>query len=368
MRGKPADILTAVASVQLTQSGNLLISSFLFQVKRSPSLRSDSNQSSLSDSRHVSFNQDVSVKRIPKKVAKTKSLDPNDEFHQKCNQFVNIPPPSDQSQIADEAEQILRQLDDIECSVSPTPRITSPVRQLVSPTPRPDSRQSSRQGTPLGSAANTLERKGSHLLGRLSKSSSDLVRSVGRRRAMRVEGTSEQEDSPGPDSRLYGLQALSNLDNAVNGKVNNLYRDNSGSIDYSPPAKKNNLTPPKPPRKAPSASPPSIRKGYASHDELDYRSKSRSEMYEKGDPETGGAFSFAGANPSLNHLRQSPSRQSPSRGNHTDSEILSSPTQVGNITLFHRRHYHDQQLLNNNISLRFCTPQSQRTSTSTRAT
>jgi len=90
------------------------------KVKRSPSLRSDSNQSSLSDSRHVSFNQDVSVKRIPKKVAKTKSLDPNDEFHQKCNQFVNIPPPSDQQEIADEAESILRQLDDISCSVSPT--------------------------------------------------------------------------------------------------------------------------------------------------------------------------------------------------------------------------------------------------------
>ena len=190
---------------------------------------------------------------------------------------------------------------------------------------------------------------------------------------MRVEGTSEQEDSPGPggDSRLYGLQALSNLDNAVNGKVNNLYRDSSGSIDYSPPAKKNNLTPPKPPRKAPSASPPSIRKGYASHDELDYRSKSRSEMYEKGDPETGGAFSFAGANPSLNHLRQSPSRQSPSRGNHTDSEILSSPTQVPNMTtLFQHCHSHDQlcSTLNNNTPLRFCTPQSQRTSTNTRAT
>jgi len=321
------------------------------KVKRSPSLRSESNQSSLSDSRHVSFNQDVSIKRIPKKVAKTKSLDPNDEFHQKCNQFVNIPPPSDQSQIADEAEQILRQLDDIECSVSPTPRITSPVRNLVSPTPRPESRQSSRQGTPLGSAANTLERKGSHLLGRLSKSSSDLVRSVGRRRAMRVEGTSEQEDSPGPggDSRLYGLQALSNLDNAVNGKVNNLYRDNSGSIDYSPPAKKNNLTPPKPPRKAPSASPPSIRKGYASHDELDYRSKSRSEMYERGDPETGGAFSFAGANPSLNHLRQSPSRQSPSRGNHTDSEILSSPTQVLYATISADKHKHTGNLKNQHI-------------------
>ena len=318
-------------------------------MKRSPSILSDSNQSSLSDSRHVSFNQDVSIKRIPKKVAKTKSVDPNDEFHKKCHEFVNVPPPSDQGQIADEAEQILRQLDDIECSVSPTPRITSPVRQLVSPTPRPDSRQ----GTPGGSKQNTLERRGSNLLGRLSKSSSDLVaRSTSRLRAMRVEGTSEQEDSPGPsggDSRLYGLQALSNLDHAVNGKVNNLYRDSSGSIDYSPPAKKNNLpTPPKPPRKAPSASPPSIRKGYASHDELDYRSRSRAEMYERGDSRNGD-YSYTGANPALNHLRQSPSRQSPSRGNHTDSEILSSPTQVLYATISADKHKHSGNLKNQTI-------------------
>ena len=327
-----------------------------FQVKRSPSLRSESNQSSISDSRHVSFNQDVSIKRIPKKIVKTKSLDPNNEFHQKCQQFDNIPPPSDQEQIADEAEKILRQLEDIECSVSPTPRITSPVRQLVSPTPRPDSRQgtplASKQNTPLASKQNTLERKGNSLLGRLSKSSSDLVaRSTSRLRAMRVEGTSEQEDSPGPggpDSRLYGLQALSNLDQAVNGKVNNLYRDSSGA-DYSPLPKKNNLTPPKPPRKAPSASPPSIRKGYVSHDELDYRSKSRSEMYEKQDLETGGAFSYAGANPSLNHLRQSPSRQSPSRGNHTDSEILSSPTQVLYATISADKHKHTGNLKNQHM-------------------
>ena len=92
----------------------------LFQVKRSPSLRSE--QSSLSESRTVRFNQDVSIKRIPKKVTKTKSLpvEADDEFVGKCEEFVNIPPPSDQQEIADEAESILRQLDDISCSVSPT--------------------------------------------------------------------------------------------------------------------------------------------------------------------------------------------------------------------------------------------------------
>lgn len=328
------------------------------KVKRSPSLRSESNQSSLSDSRHVSFNQDVSIKRIPKKIVKVKSLDPNDEFQQKCHQFVNIPPPSDKEQIEDEAQQILQQLEEIECSVSPSPRITSPVRQLVSPSPRPDG---SRQGTPVGSRQSTLERgRGTKLLGRLSKSSSDLVaRSTNRLRGMRVEGTSEQEDSPGPgpDSRFYGLQALSNLDNAVNGKVNNLYRDSSGSIDYSPPPKKNNLTPPKPPRKAPSASPPSIRKGYASHDELELRTKSRNEMYEhnqKRDWENEGGFSYANANPSLNHLRESPtrlmnSRQSPSRGNHTDTEILSSPTQVLYATISADKHKHSGNLKNQHI-------------------
>jgi len=330
------------------------------KVKRSPSLRSE--QSSLSESRHVSFNQDVSIKRIPKKAVKTKSLplDPNDEFQKKCQEFVNIPPPSDQEQIADEAEQILRQLDDIECSVSPTPRIESPVRHLVSPTP-----SSSKQTTPFSSRNNTLEKRRNHLFGgRLSKSSSDLVKgSLGRDRvrAMRVDGHSEQEDSPGPvhnDNRFYGLQALSNLDNAVNGKLNNLYRDSSGSTDYSPPPKKNNYTPPKPPRKAPSASPPSIRRGYTSHDDLDFKCRN-SEMYESsGNPkeemDPSAPYSYTGANPSLNHLRNSPtryinSRQSPSRGNHTDSEILSSPTQVLYATISADKHKHNGNLKNQHI-------------------
>jgi len=330
------------------------------KVKRSPSLRSE--QSSLSESRHVSFNQDVSVKRIPKKAVKTKSLplDPNDEFSKKCQEFVNIPPPSNQEQIADEAEQILKQLDDIECSVSPSPRIQSPVRHLVSPTP-----SSSKQTTPFSSRNNTLEKRRNQLFGgRLSKSSSDLVKGSSGRdrvRAMRVDGHSEQEDSPGPvhnDNRFYGLQALSNLDNAVNGKLNNLYRDSSGSTDYSPPPKKNNYTPPKPPRKAPSASPPSIRRGYTSHDDLDFRSR-KSEMYESSgnqreEMETGAPYSYTGANPSLNHLRNSPtryinSRQSPSRGNHTDSEILSSPTQVLYATISADKHKHNGNLKNQHI-------------------
>lgn len=330
------------------------------KVKRSPSLRSE--QSSLSESRHVSFNQDVSVKRIPKKAVKTKSLplDPNDEFSKKCQEFVNIPPPSNQEQIANEAEQILRQLDDIECSVSPSPRIQSPVRQLVSPTP-----SSGKQTTPFSSRNNTLEKRRNQLIGgRLSKSSSDLVKGSlvrDRVRAMRVDGHSEQEDSPGPvhnDNRFYGLQALSNLDNAVNGKLNNLYRDSSGSTDYSPPPKKNNYTPPKPPRKAPSASPPSIRRGYTSHDDLDFRSR-KSEMYESSgnhreEMEPGAPYSYTGANPSLNHLRNSPtryvnSRQSPSRGNHTDSEILSSPTQVLYATISADKHKHNGNLKNQHI-------------------
>ena len=81
---------------------------FTFQVKRSPSLRSE--HSSVSESRQVRFNQDVSVKRIPKKVVKTKSLplEAKDEFSGKCQQFTNLPPPASEQEIASEAEAILR--------------------------------------------------------------------------------------------------------------------------------------------------------------------------------------------------------------------------------------------------------------------
>lgn len=172
-----------------------------------------------------------------------------------------------------------------------------------------------------------------------------LVRSVsGSKRdlAMRVEGHSEHEDSPRGDrgeDRYYGLQALSNLDNKVNGdnKLNNInYRNQTN--EYSVPVKKNNITPPKPPRKAPSASPPSIRRGYMSHDELDLKNR-KSELFDPTDSgmETGGPYSYTERNPGLGHVRDSRGeRQSPGRGqangqggNHTDSEILNSPTQVG---------------------------------------
>ena len=183
---------------------------------------------------------------------------------------------------------------------------------------------------------------------------------------MRVSGYSEQEDSPGPghhdNNRFYGLQALSNLDNAVNGnKLNNLYR--SQDYSHSSPAKKNNISPPKPPRKAPSASPPSIRRGYMSHDELEFKSR-RSEVYdqmeEKGrqsDMETGASYSYTERNPNLTHLRKSPTRLvnlrqslSPSRGNHTDSEILNSPTQVLYATISADKHKHGGNMKNQHMA------------------
>jgi len=319
------------------------LSSNLSDSKLSDSKLSDSKlSSSPADNRHVSFNQDVSVKRIPKKPLKqTRSapLNQTDEFSGVCNEFVNIPPPSDRDKIALEAEQILKQLQEIECSASPVPQFktrprilsSSPQGRLFSSNPQLNNRSTTPLGTatPLGSRQSTLERKPT-LGNRLSKSSNDLL---DRGSAMRVEGHSEQEDGSSPaDNRLYGLQALSKLDNALNGKVSNLYRDSSGS-SYSPPPKKNNFTPPKPPRKAPSASPPATRKGYASLDELEFGSR-RSNIYEeeREDPRYNMDYtnSYTSTNPALNHLRGfSPaSRQSPSRGNHTDSEILSSPSQV----------------------------------------
>jgi len=343
------------------------------EVKRSPSLRSE--QSSLSDSRHVSFNQDVSIKRIPKKVVKpSKSLplDPNDDFAKRCNAFVNVPPPTDKEKIASEAEEILRQLDDIECSVSPTPRLSSPVRQAISPGPPGESRQ----GTPHSSRYNTLERNpNSDLSQRLSKSSSDLLGNnkqglhssdSEKVQAMRVDGHSEIEDSPGPsehyggqDNRFYGLQALSNLDNAVNGsKMNNLRNERSSFTDYSLPSKRNNVTPPKPPRKAPSASPPSLRKSYASQESIEPRyERERSFINNVGQNENYDSLrkmSYTETNPSLSYIRNSPSRhlssrQSPSHGHHTDSEILSSPTQVLYATISSDKHKYNGNLKNQNI-------------------
>ena len=64
----------------------------------------------MSESRQVRFNQDVSVKRIPKKIVKTKSLplESKDEFSAMCQNFTTLPPPSSDQEIASEAEAILR--------------------------------------------------------------------------------------------------------------------------------------------------------------------------------------------------------------------------------------------------------------------
>ena len=225
---------------------------------------------------------------------------------------------ANREQIQTEAEDILKQLEEIECSASSKPKPQPPKTRVLSPSPQGRLFSSipqllnNRALSPLsfGSRQSTLERK-PRLGGRLSKSSSDLLARP-TARAMRIEGTSEQEDAPSPaDNRLYGLQALNKLDNAVNGKVNNLYRDSSNS-DYGAPPKMNNFTPPKPPRKAPSSSPPSYRKGYASLDELEFVAKRNNvggyegEGYDQGYPYSGPS------NPSLDHLRsRSPSRQSP---------------------------------------------------------
>jgi hypothetical protein len=387
----------------------------LSKVTRSPSLLSEQSSSLSESPRHVSFNQDVSIKRIPKKaVRNTRSVplsasssssssqhsSSNDEFAGKCQDFVNLPPPSDATEVQAEAEGILKQLQDIECSVSdqlPSTQNRNSRKRVKSPSPKNSRLFASnpnlnRVKSPTlfsssgGSKYSTLERI-PFLGGRLSKSSSDLLAGVERgggkkgkdRRdgvapgtanenhtlsasigrlntpaGMRVEGSSEQEDCPSPaDQRLYGLQALSKLDNAVNGKISNLYKDSSGSTDYSPPPKKNNYTPPKPPRKATSTSPPpNYRKGYSSLDELEIGSKPHSP--EKMDYSPPYPVSYTSANPNLQHLRSSPSRysparQSPSRGNHTDSELLSSPSQVLYATISADKHAHSKNsLLRNN--------------------
>lgn len=299
------------------------------KVKRTPSIQSEQSSLSVgSDSRRVNFNPDVRIKRIPKQTTKPKAqiVDPNDEFSGKFDDYAHDAPPSSQEEIANEAEAILRQLQEIQCSVSPTP--------VSVPNSKPGTLEKRKRG--LGSSLTNLV-----TTGRLSKSSSDLVNDrngLNKVRAMRVDGYSEQDDSSSPpphDHRFYGLQALSNLDNAVNGKINNftINQDSSGSTDYSPPPKKNNYTPPKPPRKAPSSSPPNIRRGYVSYDELDQPSRNGDIRYER-KMENNAPFSYTGANPTLSRLSKSPgrfspsTRMSPSRGNHTDSEILNSPTQV----------------------------------------
>ena len=130
------------------------------------------------------------------------------------------------------------------------------------------------------------------------------------------------------DNRLYGLHALNNLDIAVNGKeVNSMpsYQEirrrtsigstNSGGMqnqlatgniennsgtsgEYSPPTKSTTIlhtvAPPKPPRKAPSQSPPSLRRGSlhsSSALEQENMEVSQSQMTHYAQPAISGAVS-----------------------------------------------------------------------------
>merc|ERR1719210_2125953 len=73
--------------------------------------------------------------------------------------------------------------------------------------------------------------------------------------------------------------------------------------------------------------------------------------------DAGASYSYTDKNPNLNHLRNSPTRLmnlrqslSPSRGgNHTDSEILNSPTQVLYATISADKHKHNGNLKNQHI-------------------
>ena len=179
--------------------------------------------------------QDVSIKRIPKKAVRNTRSNPisiasttssssaansssnDDDFSGKCQDFVNLPPPSDATEVAAEAEGILKQLEDIECSVSDNPHQNSITRnsrkRVKSPTPatgggttatsnftktsrlfasNPNLNRvksptlfggSNNNGS--GSKYSTLERI-PFLGGRLSKSSSDLLAGLGKKKADRL--------------------------------------------------------------------------------------------------------------------------------------------------------------------------------------
>jgi len=98
--------------VQESSSYNSLAArSRLHQVKRSDSLRSQS--SSASDSKRVSFNNDVKVKRIPNKsklAAPSQQHQQQQHYQQPFVEFQKEEPPTDPKEVAEEAERILRQL------------------------------------------------------------------------------------------------------------------------------------------------------------------------------------------------------------------------------------------------------------------
>jgi hypothetical protein len=147
------------------------------------------------------------------------------------------------------------------------------------------------------------------------------------------------------DNRLYGLHALNNLDIAVNGKEVNSMPSYQEIRLRSRPQHQNFDTPPKPPRKAPSQSPPSVRRGmthYAQpaisglYSDLESVASDNRKIRPE-NPNEDSAIASGDADDSTvtssytsRFIRKSPPRQrmSPSRTCMTDSEILRSPTEV----------------------------------------
>ena len=144
---------------------------------------------------------------------------------------MNLPPPSDATEVAAEAEGILKQLEDIECSVSDNPNKNSINRnsrkRVKSPTPAGGTSTTSnftktsrlfasnpnlnRVKSPTlfggsnngsGSKYSTLERI-PFLGGRLSKSSSDLLAGLGKKKADRsIPGEQGASLAPAGDTNL----------------------------------------------------------------------------------------------------------------------------------------------------------------------
>lgn len=413
--------------LKLNSSSTLLASShphLAAKLSRSDSLRSQLSDdrgslvSSASDNKRVSFNNDVRIKPIPKSklAGSQQNLSTNNinnpppiseiergpfaQVHRKA-------PPKNPEAIATEAEHILQQLQGIECSVSATPTAEKygSNSNLLS---------FARNKLTGGNKANNLEsqQQPQQKAMRLESSSSSNQTSAipsSNQSTPEYNSHSSSSTTTTADNRLYGLHALNNLDIAVNGKeVNSMpsyqeirrrggststgQQDSSGgSAEYSPPPKRNHLQhPPKPPRKAPSVSPPSVRRGatssnktmasthYAqpaisgdhhqsSHtmmDQLNQDSRFRKRLMET----TGGADDSAIASGDADDIndnstvtssytsrfiRKSPPRQlapssrlSPTRTCLTDSEILRSPTEVLYAVSDKHRHSNNEHLAN----------------------
>ncbi len=368
--------------------------------KRSDSFRSDQTDAS-SEARRVSFNSDVQIKKIPKRKSSLQQQPPLPPSNNNNSESANVrkeDPPTDAASIALEAERILKHLQGVKCRASPTPQqqqqqqqqqqrplassSLTPTRSASANTPSHLQSSNSvktcnNSGVNSSNNNNSSEECDSGLQG---ASSSMQTATGGESLSSSSFGANESSsDSKNHNNRLFGLHALNNLDIAVNGKnVNSMpgyqevrqqYLDSSGnSADYSPqPVKRNQVisngtfisSPPnKPPRsKAPSASPPSVRRMAATAatphyaqperstkmvssmmEQLSQDSRFRRRLAETTDDDgmsgvTSSAYSTHNRNylpPGAVDTRElSPSsRLSPSRTCMTDTELLRSPTEV----------------------------------------